>query len=265
MMKRYVNYLSGMADKNILSHGPGDWYDLRPEFPGEAQLTPKKVTATSFYFYDISLLFRLAEMIGEKEDAVFYGKLAEEVRLSFNNEFLNLKTKVYSTGSQTAYSMPLYFGIIDQNVRREVVSNLVKSINDSNKALTSGDIGYRYLLRVLEQEGQSQLIFDMNSKRDVPGYGFQLLKGATATINTINGEITSVWKIENNTLTMRIRIPVNCKSKIEIPQADPSIITESGIQLADSKYITSINVKEAKTICEISSGQYIFTVPYQSA
>lgn len=321
MMKRYVNYLSGMADKNILSHGLGDWYDLGPEFPGEAQLTPKKVTATSIYFYDISLLSRMAEMIGEKEDAAFYGKLAEEVRISFNNEFLNLKTKVYSTGSQTAYSMPLYFGMVDQNVRGEVVSNLLKSINDNNISLTAGDIGYRYLLRVLEDEEQSQLIFDMNSKRDVPGYGFQLSRGATAlteswaalkyvsnnhlmlghlmewfysglggirqaegsvaykniliapeivgdikwataTINTINGEIISAWKIEDNTLTMRIRIPVNCKAKIEIPQVDPSKITESGLQLTHSKDIITFRIKETKTVFEISSGEYIFITPF---
>ena len=56
----------------------------------------------------------------------------------------------------------------------------MKSINDNNKALTAGDVGYRYLLRALEQEGESQLIYEMNSKTDVPGYGYQLSKGATA-------------------------------------------------------------------------------------
>ena len=35
-------------------------------------------------------------------------------------------------------------------------------------------------LRVLEQEGHSQLIYEMNSKTDVPGYGYQLSKGATS-------------------------------------------------------------------------------------
>ena len=122
----------------------------------------------------------MAELTGEKEDAEYYSKLAEEVRSAFNKEFLNPETRVYSTGSQTAYSMPLFFGMADDSIRNEVVSNLVKSINENNKALTAGDIGYRYLLRVLEDEGQSQLIYDMNSKRDVPGYGFQLSKGATA-------------------------------------------------------------------------------------
>jgi hypothetical protein len=180
MMKRYLNYLGSMAEKNILSHGLGDWYDLGPKFPGEAQLTPKAFTATSIYYYDAKLLAEMAVLIGEDEDALTFRRLSENIRISFNKEFFNPETKVYSTGSQTAYAMPLFFGMVDDTRKKEVVSNLVKSINENNKALTAGDIGYRYLLRVLEQEGESQLIYEMNSKTDVPGYGYQLAKGATS-------------------------------------------------------------------------------------
>jgi alpha-L-rhamnosidase len=180
MMKRYVNYLRDMSKDQILYHGLGDWYDLGPKFPGEAQLTPKAVTATSIYFYDAKLLGKMADLIGENDDALYYGKLAGEVRKSFNSRFLDPVTNVYSTGSQTAYSMPLFFGMADDTNRKEIIGNLIRTVNENNKALTAGDIGYRYLLRVLEQEGQSQLIFDMNSKTDVPGYGYQLSKGATS-------------------------------------------------------------------------------------
>jgi alpha-L-rhamnosidase len=180
MMKKYIAYLQGKSDSNILSHGLGDWYDLGPKFPGEAQLTPKAVTATSIYFYDAKLLGEMAAITGEKNDAAYYGNLAEEIRKAFNKKFFNPVTKIYSTGSQTAYSMPIFFGMVDDSCKNEVVENLIKSIKDNNKALTAGDVGYRYLLRTLEQEGQSQLIFEMNSKTDVPGYGYQLSKGATS-------------------------------------------------------------------------------------
>ena len=60
--------------------------------------------------------------------------------------------------------------------RKDIVANLIRSVNENNKALTAGDIGYRYLLRVLEQEGQSQLIYEMNSKTDVPGLWIPALK-----------------------------------------------------------------------------------------
>ena len=180
MMKRYMDYLGILAPEGILIHGLGDWYDLGPNPPGVAQLTPKSVTATSIYYYDAKLLARMASLLGEVGDAAYYEDLAEQIRTAFNNKFFDPVTKVYSTGSQTAYAMPLFFGIVDDSVRSDVVKNLVKSIRDNNNALTAGDVGYRYLIRVLEQENESQLIFDMNSKTDVPGYGYQLSKGATS-------------------------------------------------------------------------------------
>ena len=122
----------------------------------------------------------MAGLIGEKDDAALYKNLAEDIRKAFNTKFFDPVTKVYSTGSQTACSMPLFFGMVDDSCKKEVVGNLIKSINKNNNALTAGDIGYRYLIRVLEQEGQSQLIYEMNSKTDVPGYGYQLSKGATS-------------------------------------------------------------------------------------
>ena len=180
MMKKYVNYLRDMSRDNILSHGLGDWYDLGPEFPGEAQLTPRAVTATSIWFYDAKLLGKMAVLLGNHEDADYYSGLAETIRKAFNKKFLDPVTKVYSTGSQTAYAMPLFFGMAEDTLKKDIVANLIRSVKKNNNALTAGDIGYRYLLRVLEQEGESQLIYDMNSKTDVPGYGYQLSKGATS-------------------------------------------------------------------------------------
>lgn len=180
MMKRYLAYLDTKATDNILSYGLGDWYDLGPDSPGEAQLTPKALTATSIYFYDNILMSEMAKLTGNNEDALYYKNMAEKIRESFNEEFFDIKTKVYSTGSQTSFAMPLFFGMVDEGYREEVVANLVKSINKNGKVLTAGDVGYRYLLRVLESEGYSQLIYEMNSRKDVPGYGYQLSNGATA-------------------------------------------------------------------------------------
>jgi len=198
MMKRYVDYLGTKAKDHIVSHGLGDWYDLGPKFPGEAQLTPKAVTATAIYYYDIRLLSQMAELLNLKEDAQQLNTLSLEVKKAFNDQFFNAETNVYSTGSQTAMSMPLCVGLVDENKRTSVLNNLVASINKSGKALTAGDIGFHFLVQALEEGGQSQLLFDMNSRNDIPGYGFQLKKGATA--------LTESWaaleEVSNNHLML---------------------------------------------------------------
>ena len=180
MMKRYLAYLATKADQHILSHGLGDWFDLGPKDPGVSQLTPIALTATATYFYDAKLLSGIAAAIGEQQDAAKYAELAADIKVAFNGKFLNEKTGVYATGSQTSYAMPLYMGLVDEHLKTKVSSNLRDSILASNKALTAGDVGYRYLLRALEANGGSQLIYEMNNRDDVPGYGYQIKHGATA-------------------------------------------------------------------------------------
>jgi alpha-L-rhamnosidase len=321
MMKRYVSYLYHMSYDNILSHGLGDWYDLGPKFPGEAQLTPKELTATAMFFHDAKLLSKMASVLGEDGDKIFLESLAEEIRSSFNNKFLNTETGVYSTGSQTAYAMPLFFGMVDDSLRSKVAGNLADSIISNNKALTAGDVGYRYLLRALEQEGYSQLIFEMNSRNDVPGYGYQLAKGATSlteswaalkyvsnnhmmlghlmewffsgvggikqapesksydevvispqivgdltwaetSFRTLHGDISSSWKVEKGDLTITVKIPVNCKAVVVIPQSDPDKITESGLPVKGPGEIRVRPGKDGQTNCEVESGIYTFKTSF---
>lgn len=198
MMKKYIAYLGTKANDHILSYGLGDWYDYGPKAPGEAQLTPNALTATAIYYYDILLLSKMMELTNNNEDALKMSVLAGEVKKAFNTKFFNKVTNVYSTGSQTAMSMPLCVGLVDANNRKAVFNNLVESISRSGKSLTAGDIGFHFLVKALEENGGSQLLYDMNFRNDVPGYGFQLKKGATA--------LTESWpaleEVSNNHLML---------------------------------------------------------------
>ena len=180
MMKRYVEYLQGKAQNNMLDYGLGDWYDLGPKHPGVAQLTPKAVTATSIYYYDLMILAKTAESLGYHEDIERYNDVAIKVKEAFLSKFFNAETGVCSTGSQTAYAMPLYTGIIPEQYKLQVFNNLVDSIITNDYALTSGDIGYHFLVRVLSENGRSDILYKMNNRSDRPGYGYQLKKGASS-------------------------------------------------------------------------------------
>ena len=57
-----------------------------------------------------------------------YEGRAREVRLAFNNKFYDPLTGTYAKGSQTAMSMPLVLGLVDESEREKVFSNLVDSI-----------------------------------------------------------------------------------------------------------------------------------------
>ncbi len=197
-MQRYIKYLQGKAENNILKQGLGDWYDIGPERPGVSQQTPKGVTGTAIFYYNLQIMQKVAAMLGKTSEAAEYQKLAEEVKKSFNNTFFNAKTMQYATGSQAANAMALYMKLVDPQHEQAVLNNLIQDIRGRNNALTAGDIGYRYVLRVLEAAGRSDVIFDMNSRSDVPGYGYQLAHGATS--------LTESWmalpEVSNNHLML---------------------------------------------------------------
>jgi len=180
MMVRYVDYLKGKSDKHILSHGLGDWFDYGPKQPGEAQLTPKALTATSIYYYDVKLLSEMASVLKKTNEQNRLANWAEEIKTAFNAKFFNPATGVISTGSQTAMAMPWCVGLVDEQYKAKVMQNLEDSIRVQGKPLTAGDVGFRYLVEALTFGGKSQLLYEMNARDDVPGYGFQLKKGATA-------------------------------------------------------------------------------------
>ncbi|WP_375446825.1 family 78 glycoside hydrolase catalytic domain [uncultured Fibrella sp.] len=180
MMTKYVDYLSHKATNYLLTHGLGDWYDLGPKHPGKSQLTPKGITATAMYYYDLTILERVATLLGKPTEADRYRQMAAAVKKTFNGAYYNPATRQYGTGSQTANAMPLYMNLTTPETKAAVTENLLKNIRATDYRLTAGDVGYRYLLRALEDAGASEVIYRMNNRSDVPGYGYQLAHGATA-------------------------------------------------------------------------------------
>jgi hypothetical protein len=180
MMIRYVEYLKSKSENHILSHGLGDWFDLGPKQPGVAQLTPKALTATAIYYYDLKLLAEMATVLNKNDEYNRLADWADKVKTAFNATFFNAETGVISTGSQTAIAMPWCVGLVDEQYKAKVMQNLEDSVRAQGKPLTAGDVGFHYLVEALTNSGRSQLLFEMNNRDDVPGYGFQLVKGATA-------------------------------------------------------------------------------------
>ena len=98
---------------------------------------------------------------------------------------------MYGNGSQTGNAIPLVMGLAEPAARPGLIDAIVADIRRRGNALTSGDVGYRYLLRALADGGRSDVVFDMNSGSDKPGYGYQLKMGATSLTEAWNADPAS--------------------------------------------------------------------------
>jgi hypothetical protein len=180
VMTNYFGYLNNQATNNFLNYpnGLGDWYDIGPNAPGYSQDTPISLTADAYYCMDAQILAQAAAVIGKTDDAVRFNLLATNIATAFNRAYYSTTNGYYSTGSQTAQSLPLYLGIVNSNNQASVLAQLVANVN--SMGLTSGDIGHRYLLRALADQGRSDLVFSLHGGTNNPGYGYILNQGATA-------------------------------------------------------------------------------------
>lgn len=177
-MRRYVDYLTSRADRGIVSHGLGDWYDYGPWRAGFSRNTPIPLVATAHYIFDLRLVADAARMTGNTADAEKYAAKAREVTDAFNCEFYKPDSCMYGTGSQASNALPLYLGLTGKN-KQAVLKSLVDDIQAHGNRLTTGDVGNRYLFQTLAQNGLNDLLYTMLNHDETPGYGFQLRHGAT--------------------------------------------------------------------------------------
>jgi alpha-L-rhamnosidase len=180
VMQAYVKYLEGKAANGIVAYGLGDWYDIGPKAAGVSQDTSLGVTGTMMLYEDAMAMSKIAGMLGRADDASSYAALAQREVDAFNRTYWNAEKGYYDTGSQTANAMPLALGVVPEERRAAVLAHIVADIHAHEDHITTGEVGYPYLLRALMQAGRNDVVLAMLLRKDPPSYGAMLAKGATA-------------------------------------------------------------------------------------
>ena len=154
-MKKYVDYLATRDSAYILKMGLGDWYDYGPWRAGFSKNTPLALVSTAHYYL-------WAKLTNNNE-------LADSIRQAF--------IRTFKPNSQAGLAIAIDLGLC--NNEKQLLDSLIADIHRHGDRLTTGDIGTRYLFRVLINHGQEDLLYKMLNHCDAPGYGAQIAKGMT--------------------------------------------------------------------------------------
>jgi len=194
-MVQYVEYLGSRAKDGIASHGLGDWVPVQT-------VTPVEVTSTGYYYLDVQILARVAEVLGKKEDAGKYETLGRKIREAFHTK-LYKGDGVYSIGSQTAQSCALHQGLVPVSERGRVEAKLVEVVEKNNAYPDFGIWGSKYIFRTLSDAGRGDLAFAMATKDDKKSFGRWIRRGATTFWEDFNdgesrnhvmfGDVSAWW------------------------------------------------------------------------
>lgn len=184
-MKRYMKAvrfwasLSGWGDRKYIWKWLfqfGDW--CAPEGYIKDWMAKGKWIATAYYANSSTIMARIAGILGEKEDAVYYSRLREKICAAFRNVLTDRNGNLHEH-FQTGYVLPLYFGMEQGKNRKFMAANLNRLVAEKDYHLSTGFTGTPYLLVALADNGYVDAAYRVLMQDTCPSWLYCVKMGAT--------------------------------------------------------------------------------------
>ena len=197
-LKAFIEFLISKSDGYVIEEGLGDHMEPQEYKSHFTPLhTPPGVTSTAYLYFDTWIVSQAAKILGKDDDAVHYKGIAGRIRNAFNNRFLDPAKNSYATGSQTANALALYLGLVPQVRETRVLENLVQDILVGHLGhLSTGIIGTNALQQALPKYGRADVMYEIANKVTFPGWGYQVMRGATTVWETWDGNPDCCWNMK---------------------------------------------------------------------
>ena len=176
-MKKYMDYLENhVAENNLILTGQmGEWGEM-----ATYGTTPVVLVETTAYYRLAVTMGKIAKALGKSADEEHYVLLAEKIREAFHGNIVCCnKEHLYGNGTQSGYGCVLYSGIVSDENCGETVERLVRSIEEADYHLTSGEVGLKQVFSALAENGRSDIVYRMVTNKTMPGYQYFVEKGLT--------------------------------------------------------------------------------------
>ena len=178
-IKRYVDHINYLYTTGLTTWGLGDWAPVK-------STTPVELTSSVYYYTDVNILSKTAKLLGKNDDYATYAALAKKIKDAINAKYLNTQTGIYADGHQTEQAVPLYWGIVPDNLKNKVAANLADSVAANKFHLDMGILGAKAILGALSDNGQAETAYRLASQDTAPSWGWWIVNGATTLYENWN-------------------------------------------------------------------------------
>ena len=159
-----------------LLHHYGDW--CAPGIGMWAWMGRGKWTATACMSHSSKILSQIAELLGEKEDAVYYRNLSEKTAKAYR-DLLMEKDCTVKKEFQTAYVLPLYYGMLSKEDKKKTAAHLARIVRENDYHIATGFPGTPYILFALADNGYEEDAFKMLMTDTCPSWLYEMKVGGT--------------------------------------------------------------------------------------
>ena len=189
-MSRFIQFLESTSRDFIRVYpgwdgfeGFGDWLSINAD-------TPKDLIGTAFFAYSVSLMVKIAGILGKTADIEKYQRLLERICHSFIDHFVTSQGMVVGN-TQTAYVLALHFDLLPEHLRARSAEALVSDIKRRGMHLSTGFVGSPYLPFVLTRFGHLDIAYQLLNQKTWPSWLYPVTQGATTIWERWDG-----WTVE---------------------------------------------------------------------
>jgi len=181
-IKRYVDHIDYLYPNGLTTWGLGDWVPVKSKSPVE-------FSSSIYYYADALILSKAAQLFHKPDDEKRYTALAEKIKNAINDKYLDRATGIYDKGYQTELSMPLFWGVVPEELRHKVAGNLAAAVQKNNNHLDVGILGAKAILSALSDNGYPEVAYALAAQETYPSWGWWIVNGATTLYEN--------WKIDS--------------------------------------------------------------------
>jgi alpha-L-rhamnosidase len=150
----------------------GDWVPVKSKSPVE-------FTSTAYYYADVVILANAAKLFHKGVDYANYSQLAEKIKNTFNQKYLDRATGNYDSGYQTELSVALYWKLVPPELIPKTAELLAKRVQADSVKLDVGLLGTKTILNALSENGYAELAYQLAARESEPSWGWWVKNGVT--------------------------------------------------------------------------------------
>ena len=154
----------------------GDW--TSPDGSAKEWVQKGKWIGTAFHANSCAIVAEVADLLGETDDAAHYRTVREQIIRAYRAVFTDGAGKLKKE-FQTAYVLPLHFGMTDGAETDAMADNLVRLIDEADGHLRTGFPGTPYILFALSDNGHVDEAFDLLLQTGPPSWLYMVDAGGT--------------------------------------------------------------------------------------
>lgn len=174
---RYILYLNSRRDADgLLAIGLGDWCPIKYNGSPESPLILTDSVTTMEIFRKAAHIFKV---IGDEKAYDTAKGLYESMRESIRNKLIDFSTMTVHGNCQTSQAMAIFYGVFEDSEKPDAFKVLLNQIEATDRHMAVGVLGARVLFRVLSENGEADLAYEMITRPDYPSYGNLIKCGAT--------------------------------------------------------------------------------------